>query len=62
MKQFKNKEFAELHEVFKREIKLQGKSPKTIDSRRRQIAEKVGASGVAELTKYAIQEGITSLE
>ena len=38
------------------------KSPKTIDSRRRQIAEKVGASGVAELTKYAIQEGITSLE
>ena len=38
------------------------KSPKTIDARRRQIAEKVGASGVAGLTKYAIQEGIISLE
>ena len=38
------------------------KSPKTIDARRRQIAEKVGASGVADLTRYAIQEGITSLE
>jgi DNA-binding NarL/FixJ family response regulator len=38
------------------------KSPKTIDARRRQIAEKVGASGVADLTKYAIQEGITSLD
>lgn len=38
------------------------KSPKTIDARRRQIAEKVGASGVAELTKYAIREGITSVE
>ena len=38
------------------------KSTKTIDARRRQIAEKVGASGVADLTRYAIQEGITSLE
>jgi DNA-binding NarL/FixJ family response regulator len=38
------------------------KSPKTIEARRRQIAEKVGASGVADLTRYAIQEGITSLE
>lgn len=38
------------------------KSPKTIDARRRQIAEKVGATGVADLTKYAIQEGITSLQ
>ena len=38
------------------------KSPKTIDVRRRQIAEKVGASGVADLTRYAIQERITSLE
>ena len=38
------------------------KSPKTIDARRRQIAEKVGASGVADLTKYAIQVGITTLE
>ena len=38
------------------------KSPKTIDARRRRIAEKVGARGVADLTRYAIQEGITSLE
>ena len=38
------------------------KSPKTIDARRRQIAEKVGDSGVADLTRYAVQEGITSLE
>jgi DNA-binding NarL/FixJ family response regulator len=42
--------------------KILHKSPKTIDSRRRQIADKVGASGVAELTKYAIREGITSVE
>ncbi|MBN2313766.1 MAG: response regulator transcription factor [Sedimentisphaerales bacterium] len=38
------------------------KSPKTIDARRWHIAEKVGASGVADLTKYAIQEEITSLD
>jgi site-specific recombinase XerD len=32
MKPFKNKEFESLHERFKRDIKLQGKSAKTIDS------------------------------
>lgn len=37
MKPFKNKEFERLHERFKREIKLQGKSPKTIDSYARSL-------------------------
>jgi len=37
MKQFKNPEFAQLHEKFKREIKLQGKSHKTIDSYARSL-------------------------
>jgi len=37
-------------------------SPKTADSNRRQIMNKLGFSGVAELTKYAIREGLTSLE
>lgn len=37
MKQFKNSEFAQLYEQFKREIKLQGKSPKTIDSYARSL-------------------------
>lgn len=38
------------------------KSPKTIDAKRREITAKIGASGVADLTRYAIKEGITSLE
>ncbi|MBT4266613.1 MAG: site-specific integrase [Deltaproteobacteria bacterium] len=37
MVRFKNQIFAELHERFKREIKLQGKSPKTIDSYARSL-------------------------
>ena len=37
-------------------------SPKTADSNRRQIMNKLGFSSVAELTKYAIREGLTSLE
>ncbi|MBU2646626.1 site-specific integrase [bacterium] len=37
MDHFKNPTFAELHERFKREIKLQGKSPKTIDSYARSL-------------------------
>lgn len=37
-------------------------SPKTADSNRRQIMEKLGIYSVAELTKYAIREGLTSLE
>jgi|GEM_PF-639659 DNA-binding NarL/FixJ family response regulator len=38
------------------------KSPKTIDARRRKIMQQLGLSGLAELTKYAIAEGISSPE
>ncbi len=37
MVRFKNPTFVDLHERFKREIKLQGKSPKTIDSYARSL-------------------------
>ncbi len=37
-------------------------SPKTVDANRRRIMNKLGISSVAELTKYAIREGLTSLE
>ncbi len=37
-------------------------SVKTIETHRQQIMEKVGTRSIAELTKYAIREGITSLE
>jgi DNA-binding NarL/FixJ family response regulator len=37
-------------------------SPKTADTNRRQIMNKLDISSVAELTKYAIREGLTSLE
>ena len=37
-------------------------SPKTADTNRREIMNKLGISSVAELTKYAIREGLTSLE
>ena len=37
MKPFKNKEHERLHEQYIREIKLQGKSPKTIDSYARSL-------------------------
>jgi DNA-binding NarL/FixJ family response regulator len=37
-------------------------SIKTIETHRKQIMEKVGLKSVAELTKYAIREGLTSLE
>jgi DNA-binding NarL/FixJ family response regulator len=37
-------------------------SPKTADANRRQIMNKLGISSIAELTKYAIREGITSTE
>lgn len=36
-------------------------SVKTIDSHRRQIMQKLGIGSVAELTKYAIRSGLTSL-
>lgn len=35
-------------------------SPKTVDACRRQAMTKLGISSVAELTKYAIREGMTS--
>jgi two-component system response regulator NreC len=37
-------------------------SPKTIETHRRKLLDKIEVSGVAELTKYAIREGITSVE
>ncbi len=37
-------------------------SSKTTDANRRQIMNKLGISSIAELTKYAIREGITSTE
>jgi len=37
-------------------------SPKTADANRRQIMSKLGFSSIAELTKYAIREGLTSTE
>ena len=37
-------------------------SIKTIETHRKQIMDKIGVNSVAELTKYAIREGLTSLE
>ena len=37
-------------------------SIKTIETHRRLIMDKLGLSSIAELTKYAIREGLTSLE
>ena len=37
-------------------------SPKTIETHRANIMEKVGVKNVPQLTKYAIQEGLTALE
>ena len=37
-------------------------SSKTIESNRRNIMDKVDINSVAELTKFAIREGLTSLE
>jgi DNA-binding NarL/FixJ family response regulator len=36
-------------------------SPKTIEANRRQIMERLDMHSVAELTKYAVREGLTSL-
>lgn len=38
------------------------KSPKTIDAKRRKVMGQLGLSSLAELTKYAISEGITTAE
>jgi DNA-binding CsgD family transcriptional regulator len=37
-------------------------SIKTVDTHRQQIMQKLGTRSIAELTKYAIREGLTSLE
>jgi two-component system response regulator NreC len=37
-------------------------SPKTVDARRRNIMKKLGVSSVADLVKYAIRAGLTSLD
>ena len=37
-------------------------SPKTVDSNRRELMNKLDISSIAELTKYAIREGLTSAE
>jgi DNA-binding NarL/FixJ family response regulator len=37
-------------------------SCKTVETHRRNIIKKLGLHGTAELTKYAIREGLTSLE
>jgi len=37
-------------------------SVKTIETHRQQVMEKLGIRSIAELTKYAIREGLTSLE
>jgi NarL family two-component system response regulator LiaR len=39
-----------------------GLSVKTVETHRRQMMDKLGLHSVAELTKYAIREGLTSLE
>jgi DNA-binding NarL/FixJ family response regulator len=39
-----------------------GVSPKTVDTFRRQVMQKLNLHSTAELTKYAIREGLTSLE
>lgn len=38
-----------------------GKSPKTIDNRRREIMARIGVSSIPELVKYALREGISDL-
>jgi DNA-binding NarL/FixJ family response regulator len=42
--------------------KLMFISIKTVDTHRRNIVKKLGLHGTAELTKYAVREGLTSLE
>jgi DNA-binding NarL/FixJ family response regulator len=37
-------------------------SVKTVETHRRQIMEKLDMHSVAELTKYAIREGLTTLD
>ena len=38
-----------------------GVSPKTVESHRKQVMKKLGLHSIAELTKYAIREGLTPI-
>jgi len=38
-----------------------GRSPKTIDNRRREIMARIGVTSIPELVKYAVREGISDL-
>ncbi len=40
---------------------LLDKSPQTVDASRRQIMQKLGIDNLADLVKYAIREGLTTL-
>ena len=37
-------------------------SAKTVETHRRNIKRKLGIGSIAELTKYAVREGLTTLE
>ncbi len=37
-------------------------SPKTVDAHRRKLMEKLGLYGVADLTRYAVRQGLVALE
>ncbi len=39
-----------------------GLSTKTVENHRKQLRDKLGLHSIAELTKYAIREGLTDLE
>ena len=41
---------------------LQEVSVKTVETRRKQVMDKLDLHSVAELTKYAVREGLTSLD
>jgi len=42
--------------------KVMGVSPKTVDTHRKRVMDKLGFRTIADLTKYAIREGLTTLD
>ena len=46
---------------FRLSCQTEGKSPKTIEWHRRQLMRKLCVESIAELVKYAISEGLTSV-